>query len=260
MKNKYQQTILTFVFLLTAGLVNVAYAQKGKEVKKYTKEVEMQGAKSVKVELNQSAGTMQISGGSTKLMEGQFAFTNDEWKPTIAYTKEKGALTIKQPGDNQNMNMEDEDKNEWQIKLNKNIPTDLELTVGAGQSTLDLQGMQLTNLLLKAGAGDFTVNLANTSLPKLKVNAGVGAMKLDLTGKWSTNLTADINGGIGEMTLKLPAATGVRIRISGLGSIEAPGFKKQDGYYVNSAYNKTDHLLTIDISGGLGSVNLELQK
>lgn len=252
--------MLAFLFLLAAGFVNVAYAQKGKEVRKYTKEVEVQGAKSVKVELNQSAGTLQVSGGSNKLMEGQFAFTNDEWKPTIAYAKETGALTVKQPGNNRDMNMEDEDKNEWQIKLNKNIPTDLELTVGAGQSTLDLQGMRLTNLLLKVGAGDFTVNLANTSLPKLKVNAGVGAIKLDLTGKWSANLTADINGGIGEMTLKLPSTTGVRVRVSGLGSIEAPGFKKVDGYYVNSAYQKTDHMLTIDISGGLGSVNLELDK
>jgi hypothetical protein len=260
MRTIYKQTLLSFLLVLSACLLHDAQAQNSKQVKKFTKDVEMQGTKPVKVELNQSAGILQVSGGSSKLMEGQFAFSKDEWKPLVAYTKEDGKLLVKQPGNNRNINMEDKDTNEWKVKLTNNVPVDLELTVGAGQSTMDLRGMKLTNLLLKAGAGDFTLNLANTSLPALEINAGVGAMKLDLSGKWANNLKADIDGGIGEMSLKLPANTGVRVKISGLGSIEAPGFRKESGYYVNDAYHKTDHLLTIDISGGLGSVNLELVK
>lgn len=260
MKNRQSYTLLTLFILFTAGVFTQANAQNGKNIKKYTKDVEVQGAKSVDIEITQSAGTLQVSGGSSKLMEGQFAFTKEEWKPTVTYTKDNGKLLVKQPENDRNVNMDDGDQNEWKIKLNNSIPLDMELTIGAGQSTIDLHGIKLTNLLLKAGAGDFTVNLANTSLPKLKVNAGVGAIKLDLTGKWTNNLTADINGGIGEVSLKLPKNTGVRVKISGLGSIEAPGFKKDGGYYVNNAYNKSDQLLTIDVSGGLGSVNLELEK
>jgi hypothetical protein len=120
--------------------------------------------------------------------------------------------------------------------------------------------MKLTRLHLKAGAGDFTVNLANTSVPKLDIEAGVGEIKLDLSGKWSNNLEAKINGGIGEITLKLPRKTGVRVKVNGLGSIENAGFTKQDGYYVNEAYKKTEATLNIEINGGLGSVNLELEK
>jgi hypothetical protein len=85
-------------------------------------------------------------------------------------------------------------------------------------------------------------------------------MKLDLSGKWNNSLKAEINGGIGEVTLKLPRTTGVRVKVAGLGNIEAGGFKKEGGYYVNSAYRSDGTTLSIEINGGLGSVNLEMEK
>lgn len=259
MKKIQMQASLSILLLLISGFLSHTFAQNHKEVKKFTKDIDMQGAKAVNVEITQGAGTLNVSGGAGKLMEGQFAFTKEEWKPEVSYQQDHSKLLIKQPGNNRNINMEDGDRNEWQIRLNNGLPMEMELTLGAGQSMIDLHGMKLSGLLLKAGAGDFTVNLANTSLPRLKVNAGVGAMKIDLSGKWNNNLSAEINGGIGEITLKLPRKTGARVKVSGFGSIEAAGFKKEGGYYVNEAYNTTKTSLTIEVSGGLGSVNLELE-
>lgn len=255
--------ILSFTTLLLFVLCNHLFAQNTKTnpVKKYAKNVEAQGAKSVQMELRQSAGTLKISGGASQLMEAMFAFTEEKWKPAISYTKQSnnGKLVVKQP-EEKNMNMEDGDHNDWQVRLNNSIPLDLELTIGAGESNIDLHGMKLTNVLLKAGAGKFDINLSNTSLPELKVNAGVGEITIDLTGKWLNDLEAEINGGIGEITLKLPRKTGVRVEVHGLGSIDANGFKKENGDYVNDAYDKTKSNLVIEINGGLGSVNLELEK
>jgi hypothetical protein len=257
--SKFNILIMT-LWLATAGCFNQVLAQQGKNVQKFTREVETNGVKSVSLVVNQSAGVLRMTGGAGKLLEGQFAFTKGEWKPVIAFTQETSKLVVKQPENDRTINMDKGDRNEWVIKLNNKVAMDIELSVGAGQSTIDLQGMKLTNLALKAGAGEFNVKLNNTSLPKLTVNAGVGEMNIDLTGKWTNNLTADISGGIGEVHLKLPKYTGVRVKISGLGNIDADGFKKEDGYYVNDAYNKSTYQLTINVSGGLGSVHLEMDK
>jgi hypothetical protein len=253
--------ILCYYLFASIGVAFLCGPTTAQSVKKYTKNVEAQGAKSVQVRLTQSAGTLKISGGAKQMMEGLFATTEQAWKPEIAYStqNQKGILLVKQPKID-NLNMDDGDRNDWDVRLTNSIPMDIELTVGAGQSTIDLRNVRLTRLHLKAGAGDFSVNLANTSVPELDIEAGVGEMKLDLSGKWSNNLEAEINGGIGEITLKLPRKTGVRVKVNGLGSIENAGFKKVDGYYVNEAYKQTEATLHIEINGGLGSVNLELEK
>jgi hypothetical protein len=257
-----KKPILSLYYLSTMLCVMLLFNEAAaQQVKKYTKNVEAQGATAVQVRLTQSAGTLKLSGGANQLLEGAFTITNQAWQPQITYNSQnqKGMLVVKQPKTD-NINMEDGDHNDWQVRLNNSIPMDIELTVGAGQSTIDLRNTKLTKLHLKAGAGDFTVNIANTSVPEIDIDAGVGEMKLDLSGNWSNNLEAEINGGIGEITLKLPRKTGVRVKVNGLGSIEHEGFKKEDGYYVNEAYKKTKSTLQIEINGGLGSVNLELEK
>jgi hypothetical protein len=193
-------------------------------------------------------------------LEGDFAYTKGEWKPVIAFTAETGKLVVKQPDNNRSINMDNGDRNDWKIRLNNRVAMEMTLSLGAGEGTVDLQGTKLTGLQMKAGAGQFTVKLGNTSLESLDISAGVGEMKLDLIGKWNNSLTANIKAGIGSINLTLPRYVGTRVKVSGLGSIEANGFKQQDGYYVNDAYNKSTHQLTIDISGGLGNVTLEMGK
>ena len=57
----------------------------------------------------------------------------------------------------------------------------------------------------------------------------------------------------------LPAAVGVRVQVRGLlGSIDAPGFSKEDGAYVNAAYGSEGPEVRVAVTGGIGSVNLRL--
>jgi hypothetical protein len=260
MKFIRSRVFTTILLLISINAFNQALAQKSKNVQQFTKEIDAQGAKSVRLEITQSAGTLQVRGGATKLLEGDFAFTKGEWKPVIVFTTETGKLVVKQPDNNRSINMDNGDSNEWKIRLNNRVPMEMNLSLGAGEGTIDLQGMKLTDLQMKAGAGKFAVKLGNTTLQNLDINAGVGEMKLDLTGKWNNSLTANIKAGIGSIDLILPRFVGARVKVSGLGSIEANGFKQQDGYYVNDAYNKSTHQLTIDISGGLGNVTLQMDK
>ncbi|MBD0257529.1 MAG: hypothetical protein ICV83_17580 [Cytophagales bacterium] len=242
-------------FLLGLALAPAAFGQHTS-----SQSADLKGLKSLAATIRISAGTLKLTAQDAPAAESRFTYTRDAWKPRVTFSREggQGRLTIEQP-ESQNVNMKDKDRNDWEIRLSRGVPTDLTLRMGAGDGTVDLRGAKVRRLEMEAGAGSFKVNLANTSVASLKVNAGVGELILDLTGERTTNLQATINGGIGGIKVTLPRKTGVRVKVNGLGSFDSAGFRKQGDYYVNDAYGKTPHSLDLSVSGGLGDLELSLQ-
>jgi hypothetical protein len=129
-------------------------------------------------------------------------------------------------------------RNEWDLRFNDAVPTDLHVEMGAGERNLDLDSLTLTGLDLQMGAGKTTV---------------------DLTGDFGQDLEASIQGGVGEATVLLPSEVGVRATAEGgLGKINAAGLQKEGEAYVNDAYGDSDVTLDVDIQGGVGQINLEV--
>ncbi|GEO04564.1 lipoprotein [Adhaeribacter aerolatus] len=246
----------TSFFLVSWFLVTPAKSQlTSKQV------IDLKNIKTLQAELQINAGTFKLTTQDQRAVNASFNYTRKNWKPEIKFTPQagKGILSIKQP-EEKNTNMQEKERNEWEIKMPRSVPTDLKFRMGAGEGTVNLSGAKVNRLEMEAGAGDFKVNLANTSVANLKVSAGVGALTLNLTGNRTNNLKAEINGGIGDLNLVLPRQTGVRVKVSGLGDIESGGLKKQGGYFVNDAYGKTSQLLDITVSAGLGSIKIQLEK
>jgi hypothetical protein len=122
--------------------------------------------------------------------------------------------------------------------MNDEVPTDLMVQVGAGESDLDLDSLTLTGVDLKMGAGKSTV---------------------DLTGDYAKGFDASIEGGVGEATVLLPSEVGVKAKAAGgLGGISAKGLKKVGDAYVNDAYGESDVNLSVDVKGGVGEINLKV--
>jgi hypothetical protein len=200
--------------------------------------VELGGAKSVQAELKMGAGDLKISGGSASLMNATFKYNVPEWKPEVSYTVEgaDGRLEVAQPGHTHTST--GGVKYSWDLHLSNNVPMELSVEMGAGNSELNLSGISLTSLTLQVGAG----------------NADV-----DLTGDWKHNLTVSIQGGVGQASIQLPQEVGVRANVrGGIGSISAPGFKKDGDSYVNDAYGKSPVSIDLNVQGGIGQVNLKL--
>ncbi len=203
-----------------------------------SKTVELGAAKSVQAELKMGAGDLKISGGSASLMNGTFQYNVPEWKPEVNYTVEgtEGRLEIDQPGGT-HTNMGGVHYS-WDLHLNNNVPMELSVEMGAGNSELNLSGLSLTSLHLQVGAG----------------NADV-----DLTGDWKQNLSVSIEGGVGQASISLPQEVGVRANVQGgIGTVSAPGFKKDGDSYVNDAYGKSSISIDLSVQGGIGQVNLKL--
>ena len=76
-------------------------------------------------------------------------------------------------------------RNEWDLRFNDHVPTDLVVEMGVGESDLDLDSPALTGLDLQMGAGETPV---------------------DLTGDYAQDFDASIEGSVGEATGRSAAA------------------------------------------------------
>jgi hypothetical protein len=58
----------------------------------------------------------------------------------------------------------------------------------------------------------------------------------------------------------LPRDVGVRLNVqTGIGSVDTSGLSKDGNIYTNDAYGNSDVSLRIDIDGGVGKINLDVQ-
>lgn len=198
--------------------------------------VDLQGAQSVTANIQMPAGQLELSGGSNHLLDVDFNYTAQLEKPGVDYTVTNGHgqldVTQKQEGPTFGRSHDD-----WNLHFGDGAPLDLILNMGAGQSDMKLNGLNVTSL---------------------NVSIGAGQMDLDLTGERKSDLQAQIHGGVGSAKIRLPKDVGVRVRASGgIGSIETDGLKRDGDAYVNDAYGKTPATITMNIEGGIGEIRLE---
>jgi hypothetical protein len=244
--SRYLVVILSIVMMAsTVVLTGACGMQPGgtqQEVGKMqeeSKSVDLKNADSVSAQLKMGAGELHITGGADQLMEGDFSYNVSEWKPKVSYDVSggKGELLVKQGGANSG-SLGAKARNEWDISFNDELPTDLVVKMGAGESDLDLDSLTLKGLDLQMGAGKTTV---------------------DLTGDYAKGFDASMEGGVGEATVMLPSEVGVKAKAEGgLGKINAEGLKKVGDFYVNDAYGESDVTLHVEVQGGVGEINLQV--
>ena len=256
--NSLKNNKVSAPFLLLLLAVAIAAFKPVIEEFYYSQNVDLKNVKRLKADIKMNAGQLNLSTHTKPSAALKATFTKTSWKPELKMDQESGSLSIRQP-DEKESNMENKDKNEWQIILPKDLSTDLKILMGAGEGKINLSGSSLSQVEVEFGAGEFGLNLANSSLSFLDINAGVGSLDIDLSGRQDKNLKANINGGVGNINLILPRQAGVRVKVTGLGGVDRNDFKKKDGYYINDLYGRTSNNIEVTIQGGLGSVELDMK-
>jgi len=200
-----------------------------------TQAVELQGAKSVTANLEMGAGELKLSGGSSKLLDADFRYDESFGKPSVEYhvSGDRGMLDVMQQQEHAAFGARD---NDWDLRLGGSAPIDLKLNMGAGQGDLRLNGLNVSSM---------------------EINMGAGELHLDFTGVRTNTLQADIQGGVGSATIRLPKEIGARVNASGgLGSINAHGLKRDGDDYVNDAYGNAASTINLRVQGGVGQITL----
>jgi hypothetical protein len=197
--------------------------------------VERQNAQSVNTSVQVSAGQFILGGGSNHLLDADFSFSDSYAVPQVNYRVDSGIgqLTISQDDRNSHFGVS---HNDWNLRFSNDVPQELKVDMGAGQGHLRLRDMPLT---------------------RLTVNIGAGQLDVDLTGDRKKDLDADIEGGVGQATIRLPSQVGVVVHASGgLGAINARSFKHDGDEYTNDAYGKTAATIRLKVEGGVGEISL----
>ena len=200
-----------------------------------TQSIDLQGAKSVDVDLQFPAGRLDLRGGASQLLDADFRYDRSDEKPTVDYSVSggHGQLKVAEPGDNIRFGPGNDG---WQLRMGGDAAMDFNINIGAGESVLRLGGLNVEHL---------------------KVNMGAGRLDLDLTGPRKTNLDADVEGGVGSAMIRLPKDVGVRVNASGgIGSVSSDGLRKQGDFYENDVYGKTPASIDLTVHGGIGEIVL----
>ncbi|MEH6943655.1 toast rack family protein [Bacillus sp. JJ722] len=232
--------IFSMLLIVSGCSSNSIPTVKGK-VKEESILIEKDKAKELDVELKVGAGELTVTKGAKDWVEGSIKYNTKKLDPIVDYDyqNQKGEVVIKQKKNK--FSKVRNAKNDWNIKLSKDVPMKLSVNTGASVAKLDLQGLKLQQLNIETGVSDLTV---------------------DLSGKWKESFETNIETGVGDTTFILPSEVGVKIKSSkGIGDIDAKNFiSKGDGVYVNEAYENADVILDVNAEIGIGVVTFKLDK
>ena len=209
-----------------------------------SRSVELGNVDSVRVGIQMGVGELNVEGGATNLMDAEFTYNIEAWRPTVEYAQrgDIGELQIAQPSGEINGIPDDEVNYQWDIALQNDVPMDMDVDLGVGESHLTLSGLALQNLL---------------------VNTGVGEATIDLSGNWQDSFDATIKGGVGETTIYLPDRVGLRVEANtGLGELVIVGLQREgdSNVYTNDAYGESEVTISLTVDGGIGKIAVQVGK
>ena len=202
-----------------------------------TSNIERDKSEFVHVTLDMGGGDFRVSSGTDKLASADFNYNVPDWKPDVHYfsTGGTGDLIIRQPNSH-HISTGGNQTNNWDVRLNKDVPMNMTIHIGAGDANLKLGDLTLRGLDLEMGAGDLDV---------------------DLRGSPKMSYDVRMRGGVGDAKIYLPNGVGIDAAArGGIGDISASGLHADGHHYTNDALGKSNVTIHLDITGGVGSISL----
>ena len=238
------------------------------------------------VRVQYGAGRIDVGATSAPLLYSM-TLRYDESSATPIHTYDPAARSLTLGVDAQSQrfsrNMDEKTKGEMRLSLNRNVPLDLDLALGATKATLDLGGLNLSGLRLDSGASetllDFSTpnrgqmhsididigaaslearNLANANSSSIRVHGGVGSVDLDFGGQWSQDLSANVDLSLGKLTLHVPRDVGVRVEVEKfLASFDQQGLQKRGDAYYSDNWDQAKYHLRLRAETTFGGIELD---
>jgi hypothetical protein len=152
--------MMVIILLVLSGCAGFGSRIRVGELQTESKSVARDGADSVRVEIDMGAGELDVSGGAAGLLEADFVYNVAHLKPEVEYGG--GTLSVRTPdvevGFSSPWDLDDYRK-EWDLRLNDDLPMEMNVGLGAGRAALKLGSLSLTKLNVEVGAGEVVLDL-----------------------------------------------------------------------------------------------------
>jgi hypothetical protein len=179
----------------------------------------------------------------------------------------------------------DFNKGKWYIRCSDAVPISFDVELGVGRGDFNLSGLQVKDFNLSAGASDVTLsfdepnktrleniniesgvskfdgrNLGNANFRHFRFQGGVGSYTLDFGGTLSGEVDADIEVGMGVLTIIVPQEIGARVYyekswVSRL-DCDRDFHTSAENEYLTDNYNSSAGRMNIRIDSGMGSIKI----
>jgi hypothetical protein len=177
---KSNHFLIVFVLIATLLLAGCASEARVGQLRSESHAVELGDFNVVRVEIDMGAGFLRVSGGAKKLLEADITYNVDRLRPEFGYTD--GTLVLQQPDIKGLPDLRGiiGYRNDWRLRLSDEVPMDLSVKMGGGASHMQLAGLSLTGLDLSLGAGEYTIDLSGDWQRDLHATIDAGAADIRL--------------------------------------------------------------------------------
>lgn len=169
------------------------------------------------------------------------------------------------------------------IAISPRVDLALDLSLGAVDADLELGGLRIASLNLETGASRATLrfsqpnamrcdrasfsagaaeltllDLGNSRCEEIQFEGGMGKVLLDLGGAARADIRVKVTMAVGGITLRLPRAAGIRIRMDKfLSSFEPAGLVRRGDDFVSRNYDSAERHIDFDLTTAVGGVDVE---
>ncbi len=183
-----------------------------------------------------AAGTLEIGRltDSSSLFEADLELATER-KPLWGITRDGSeasmALEYRSGAFMQNWRRGDE----WDLRLSPKVGYDLDVSMGAGDATLNLSGLDIRGLTVETGAGRATIILPEEG-----------------------DFEAEISGAVGQVVIEIPEGMAARVQVSrALGDISVPSRFVRDGNtYETGDWSGSENRVYLEIQIAVGQVTI----
>ncbi|PWK24435.1 hypothetical protein LV89_02948 [Arcicella aurantiaca] len=191
--------------------------------------------KSATLNFSGGAAEFDIKETSKDLVEAdaELNFGNISLKKTGDADSPKVDFALK--GKTNNINIDEDNHNKVNLKLNPEVIWDMNFEFGAGKADFDLSQYKIKNLSIKTGLTETDVKL----------------------GDKTDNLDVKIESGLTDIEFQVPESVGCRIDIDGgLNDKDFDGFIQKNGHWETPNFDKSTKKINLKFEGGLQSLKV----
>ena len=209
------------------------------ETRREQQAIELDGSKSTRVNLEMNAGELKVSSGTAKLMEAEFTYNVDRFKPVVEHRPNPNGSEIHISHGSSHGFTFGNTMSRWDLRLNDDVPLDV---------------------VAKLGAGEAELNLGELNLRSVDMGIGAGEVHVHLRGAPQASYDVSIGGGVGETVVYLPRSVGISATAAGgIGNITVSGLEKRGERWINPGQENNPVQITLDVKGGIGEIRVTAQ-
>lgn len=203
------------------------------------------------VDLTTGCGTLQV--GTAPGSGWTFAGGNTADRSATVY-QTPSSLSILAAGGTHAFPF-DHGRDLWRLTLPTSRIDGLNLTVNAGEGTVDLAGAQVGNLQVTTNAGRASVDLTRASVANLIATLNAGELSIRLPD--GQDSSGSLMANAGRLLVCVPAGVGVQVERTGvLGSMSFGGLEANGNLWQSPDYASAAHHADLTVHVNLASIDI----